>query len=87
MKAIEHPTTTRDLGAPQGWDQRKLSCGSLPISDSHMAGVPCMYSYWQPTSEEIELIKQGAVIQLGVVGQGHPPVSMQVTLMPPKPGA
>lgn len=80
MDIIQHPNTTRILGAPVGWDHSKAPCGSLPIVDSKIDG--CMYSYWKPSPYDIERLQLGAVLQLGVVGSSHPPVSLVVIADP-----
>lgn len=79
MDFVQHKSNTRVLGAPAGWDQDKLPCGALPVTDVEITpGVPCVQSYWQPSADEIESLKEGGFIVLGVIGQTMPPVMMFV---------
>ncbi len=69
---------TRDLGKPPGWDDSKLRCGSLPITDRLINGVPAMTSVWIPTQYELEFLNAGGQIHLTIIGEVHPPVMLQV---------
>lgn len=57
-----------------------------------VADLPCrreagrVYSVWQPTDEEREMIANGAQIELGVTGEPHPPVSFAIVDQPEAPG-
>lgn len=73
MNPLNTAHTTRVLGAPKDWDERKNgSCIGLPITDAD--GV--MYSYWNPSWSERLLILVGRPVRLAVVGYTHPPVSV-----------
>lgn len=75
MKPIRMPHTTRTLGAPNDWDEKRNGvCVGLPITDSN--GV--MLSYWKPSWKQRLLILAGRPIRLGVFGASHPPVSLDV---------
>ncbi len=75
--------STRTLGAPRDWDPKAQGpCGGLPIRDELTTAGPAMTSAWLPTPEEITRIAAGAPIYLTVVGQGHPPVAMNVGPIP-----
>lgn len=37
-----------------------------------------IYSHWRPTDEELQLLNQGGVIELHVVGHPLPPLGMEV---------
>lgn len=64
--------------------------GPTPV----VADLPCrrvdggrVYSVWQPTDEERQMIANGAQIELAVTGEPHPPVSLAVVDQPEKPDA
>lgn len=78
MNKLQHRSNNGVLGAPAGWDQAELPCAALPITRTHMDGVPCIVSYWTPTAAEIAQIVAGAPIALWIVGQTMPPVTLQV---------
>lgn len=77
MKTVPHPQQTRALGAPIGWDQSKVHCGSLSIRDDTSTGYAVMKSRWEPEGFEAVAIALGAAqLELGVWGEAHPPVSL-----------
>lgn len=86
MDIIEIAGKTRDFGKPLDWnDERDGPCGSLPIRDETFApGVNKMVSEWRPSQIELEHLKLGAPLQLGVVGVVHPVVSLGVGAVPPR---
>lgn len=70
---------TRTLGAPPDWDEeRNGPCVGLPIRDEDFNGTPAMVSAWELTPEELAALQGGAKLELTIVGQGHPPVSLAV---------
>lgn len=78
MKAIEFEGQTLMLNPPADWCQSKgLQCGMLPVREGVLSGMPVLYSHWQPSNEERQMILQGAAIRLCVVGAKHPPVSVE----------
>jgi hypothetical protein len=86
MDIVEIAGATRHLGAPKDWDPaRDGECGSLPIRDEPFApGVNRMVSEWRPSPEEIELLAQGAPLQLHIIGTTHPVVALGVGSVPAK---
>ena len=67
--------TTAVLGAPSDWDESIDGvCEGLPVTQ--VGGT--MISYWRPTWRERLALIFGRSIKLGVVGSGHPPVSLNV---------
>lgn len=78
MRFIQHPSNSRVLGAPVGWDQQALECGALPITDSQVQGQPAMVSFWQPDEEDLRQIASGKPVRLWVLGTVHPPVIVDV---------
>lgn len=78
---------TRVLGAPLDWDVTKYGpCGSLPIRDEKTAQGSLMWSAWFLAEDEIAALVAGAPLYLGVVGDIHPPVCMNVGPVPPLQG-
>lgn len=60
----------------------KEQCGDLPVYkgiDTH--GSPIIISCWQLSPEELEAIKTTGKVYLTVVGEGTPPIGIQV--LPP----
>lgn len=52
----------------------------LSIRDETLdGGFPVMWSDWIPSPEEIEALRLGARIRLGIIGTRHPPVFLGVT--------
>lgn len=72
---------TRVLGKSQGYL-------GLPIRDELRNTIvdgeltPVMVTAWEPTPDELERLKKGALIQLCVIGTGHPPVMIEVGDIP-----
>ncbi|MHA7322847.1 hypothetical protein [Burkholderia pseudomallei] len=77
MTPIKTARTTHDLGRPVGWnDDRDGKCKSLPVVRDNEQNV--WMSYWQPSQEDIEKLRNGATIKLTVFGIGQPPVAIEV---------
>lgn len=75
MKPYKHAMTTHTLGAPVGWDEQKYGpCAGLPVL--HHEGV--IYSFWRPSIRERIALLFGRSVQLGVVSNAQPPVSIEV---------
>ena len=75
MKPLKMPHTSRVLGAPKDWDEKRSGpCIGLPITDSE--GV--MYSWWKATWRQRLQIAIGRPVRLAVIGSAHPPVSLDV---------
>jgi hypothetical protein len=70
------------LGAPKDWDEANGSCRGLPVRvQPHGQGV-AMVSAWEPTPAELAALNAGAPVQLHIVGEGHPPVWLDVGGIP-----
>ena len=79
MQSIKVVGFTRDLGKPLDWDDSRISCDSLPITDIEVGGYPAMTSVWKPSPLELELLtKEDYQIHLTIIGQVHPPVMVRV---------
>jgi hypothetical protein len=78
MALLKTQHTNMVLGAPKDWDEeRDGTCVGLPIHIDLERGV--MYSFWQPSEQDIANILAGVPIRLSVFGSGHPPVAIAVT--------
>ncbi len=72
---IEH--ATRRLGPPAGIDGK--DCSRLSIRDIvHPVFGNQMWSAWEATPKEIELLKSGAKLYLIITGNVHPVVCLAV---------
>lgn len=78
MRFIQHPSNTRVLGAPPGWDQQQLPCSALPITDHGHDGLPAITSFWQPDAAELAALNAGKPVMLTVIGRAMPPVCLGV---------
>ena len=72
MTPLAIEKATRLLGPPAGVDS--ADCGNLMIRD-----VPCalgnnMWSAWEPTAAELEILNTGGKVYLAIAGTQHPPV-------------
>lgn len=76
MRAVQHHSNTRVLGAPKGWQQGVLPIAALPITDSNQDGVQTILSFWKPDAEELALLNAGGLVALSVVGLNMPPVAI-----------
>lgn len=71
---IEH--ATRVLGPPE--DVGKEHCCSLAIRDIPSQFGNQMWSAWEPTPQELQLLQRGARLFLVITGVSHPMVSLAV---------
>ncbi len=78
MQRTQHPSNNSVLGAPEGWDQKELPCGALPITRTECDGFPAVVSFWRPTAEELAQLSAGGTVALWVIGSTMPPVSLTV---------
>ncbi len=78
MRAIQHPTNNRVLGAPKGWDQGELPCSALAVTDTIWDGVPAVVSFWQPDATELAALNAGKPVALSIVGRTMPPAAVWV---------
>ncbi len=85
MNPVTHPSNTRTLGAPAGWDQTKLPCDALPVTDLEQDGVNTVASFWQPDALDLQRMVGGGLVRLGIVGHGMPPVILSTVMHPTIP--
>lgn len=80
MFPVRHPSTTRELGAPRSWDEKRRGpCSMLAIADVMVEGLPFMESLWEPTPDELAALTLGEKVILRIQGSGHPVVSVGAT--------
>jgi hypothetical protein len=85
MIAKRHPRATRYLGAPAGWQpENHGDCAHLAISDTRHKSGNAMESIWEPTPAEMERLNAGAPVSLLILGEIHPPVTINVGMIPSK---
>lgn len=82
MTPVSHPSNTRTLNAPAGWDQSGLPVNPLGITDQVVEGVPCVWSFWEPDAVELAALAAGGQVVLSIVGQNMPPALLLVTKSP-----
>jgi hypothetical protein len=78
MNHTTHPSNTRRIGAPIGWDQSQVPCDALAVTDQVVEGEPVMVSFWRPTAEELAQLAAGGTVSLWIYGSQHPVVAMGV---------
>lgn len=78
MHKVQHPSNNAVLGAPAGWNQQAVECGALPVTRFVHNGVHMQASFWMPTPNELAALNCGHPVQLTVVGDVHPPVSLNI---------
>lgn len=78
MQPLELTNKTRTLGAPSNWDDANGECSSLDIHDMWTDNGNLMVSVWEFSEKEIEQIKNGANVSIGIYGTAHPVISLNV---------
>lgn len=78
MKPVLHHSNNRVLGAPEGWDQSKMECEAIGITDREVLGMKCVVSFWQPSPSELARLNSGHAVTLSIVGNTMPPVCVSV---------
>lgn len=83
MQPVDHPKQTRVFGKPADWDEKKMgSCGGLSVyEEPYPGGAVRKSSLWKPSDSELEMLKNGACVELGVYSHGHPAVSVGVNFL------
>lgn len=78
MNPIRHPSNTRVLAAPEGWDQGGLPVEPLGITDQVTNGVDCVWSFWRPDEKELAALNAGGYVVLSIAGRTMPPAAVLV---------
>lgn len=74
MYPLQTPNTNEILGSPPEWNATKHGpCIGLPVTKTE---DPYYYSYWSTSLRERIKILFGRPVRLCVVGEHHPPVSL-----------
>lgn len=76
----------RRIGKPRDWNnQLDGDCLDIFVADAVdvMSGLPVMYSVFQLSAEEIDALKAGGCLRLGIVGAAAHPV-FQLAVLGPK---
>ena len=72
MNPIEFKEQNKVFTKPENMTDKE--CKSLPVLTDGKQSVSC----WELTDEKLEEIKKTKKVYLGVLGQGHPPVFLEV---------
>ncbi|MDP9902639.1 hypothetical protein [Variovorax ginsengisoli] len=74
MKPVSHPSNTRVLQAPAGWDQSGTPVEPLGITDMMCPGdVPAVMSFWEPDEVDRANIAGGGLVGLSIIGRTMQP--------------
>lgn len=72
----------RRIGKPRDWDdQLDGGCLDIFVADhvEPLSGLPVMYSVFKLSDDEIEALRNGGCLRLGIVGQrAHPVFNLDV---------
>ena len=78
MNPVAHKTNTKVLGAPAGWDQTKVPCDALPVTEHNHDGYAVITSFWKPEPHELSAMNAGKPIMITVFGLNHPAIMVNV---------
>lgn len=76
MKGIEFKDQNCIFGKPSTMTDEQ--CNPLPTKKTTNGDFPCVESVWELTEEEIAIVLKSRRIRLGIIGNGIPPVYLQV---------
>jgi len=74
VKACDFPGARR-IGAPANWNaDLDGPVGTIFVMDAvdTLSGMNFMYSFYQPTAEDLAALNAGGAIRLGIMGRAHP---------------
>jgi hypothetical protein len=78
MRAVKTRGENRDYGPPRDWQSDKDgSCGQLSVRREERGRRVYLISTWEPSFEDIERLKAGAVLELSCIDV-QPPVLITV---------
>jgi hypothetical protein len=78
MKPVSHPSNTRTLQAPAGWDQGDVPVEPLGITDQLISSLPFIWSFWEPDAADRASIANGGKLVLSLLGRTMPPAMLMV---------
>jgi len=73
--------STREIGRPAGWvDELDGPCGSVHVRDEIdvQSGANVMWTLWKPTLEDLDVLRGGGMLKLGIMGRVHPVICMDI---------
>jgi hypothetical protein len=76
MHPVTHPSNNVTYDKPQNDQGAKIA--PLAVTEVEDGGIPYMVSFWKPFPEELEVLKNGGTVQLWIMGNRQPVVSMGV---------
>lgn len=76
MQSLAIKGCSPPIGRAQGYNGLHIK------HDVEEDGTPTMTSAWEPTPAELKDLNEGASIHLVILGNIHPPVSLQVGVKP-----
>lgn len=80
MRILELPGA-RTVGKPKDWDDDlDGGCGSIFVLDAVdlQSGLNQMFTFYRFSDEELEELKAGGVLRLGIMSPAHPVFNMGV---------
>jgi hypothetical protein len=72
---------SRPIVAPKDWlSDLDGECGEIYVTDATdiLTGMNVMYSVYKLTEEEIQALRDGGVLRLGILGTSHPVFNLGV---------
>lgn len=70
MEPYAHQSNNLRLVGPEGFPD----CQTLEVTKTEVNGAEAFISFWLPTAEELEMLKQGQPVALIVYSNVHPMV-------------
>lgn len=78
MKAFQHALCNDVIEVPKGHDQEKYRVNAIPLMRTHVGGTPAVASFWKPSEEELQQLRNGASVALWLIGHTMPPAAIEV---------
>jgi hypothetical protein len=76
MRPVIHPSNNLTLDKPTNTNGVEIH--PLTVTECEDGGIPYMVSFWKPFPEELDVLKEGGTVQLWILGQRQPVVSLAV---------
>jgi hypothetical protein len=77
MESVKPPRLSRSIGESQGYRPLHISDRTYNCNVNG-PDTPMMVTHWRPSPKELEALVQGAVIELSITGNQHPPLLLAV---------
>lgn len=79
MTPARHSSNNFEFGAPKDWkEDNAVKIGTLPATVGETEGFKTITSYWRPSPTEMLELNNGRLVELRIMGQGMPIVSVGV---------